>query len=339
MKKKRFVLSGYFGFKNFGDEAILSVLVNKLKEHNHRITIISSDPQYTLSKFKHIRSVYTFKLSDIAAAIMKSDCLISGGGSLLQDTTSLKSLIYYLLIIFLGLFFRKQVIIFAQGIGPIKNPIGQFLTKTLLKHCNYVSVRDIKSYELLKEWGINSDLLCDPVFSTKIPEVKKEPTVAVQLRDFKTMNEDFIDRLAAQVAKRYSDKKIEIFSFQDEIDFKICKNFEKALNLLNPDIKTSVYSNLTDEEIIEKISKSEYLIAMRFHAIIIGLISSVKTLAINYDIKVKKLATEFELPLIELHKEFKNHFEELEKMDIIKNQAKVNLKNFNWSGFEKVINE
>ena len=52
--KKRFVLSGYFGFKNFGDEAILSVLVNKLKELDHRITIISSDPKYTISKFKHI---------------------------------------------------------------------------------------------------------------------------------------------------------------------------------------------------------------------------------------------------------------------------------------------
>ena len=29
---KRFVLSGYFGFKNFGDEAILSVLVKKSRK-------------------------------------------------------------------------------------------------------------------------------------------------------------------------------------------------------------------------------------------------------------------------------------------------------------------
>jgi polysaccharide pyruvyl transferase WcaK-like protein len=202
-----------------------------------------------------------------------------------------------------------------------------------------VSVRDIKSYELLKNWGINSDLLCDPIFSTEIPEVEKTPTVAIQLRDFKTMNEDFIDRLADKVAKKFADKKIEIYSFQDEIDLDVCKRFEKALNLLNPDIKTTVFSNLTDEKIVENISKSQYLIAMRFHAIIVGLISNVKTLAINYDIKVEKIASEFELPILELHKDFKNQFEQLEAMDVLKNQAKVNLKKFDWSGFEKVINQ
>jgi polysaccharide pyruvyl transferase WcaK-like protein len=81
------------------------------------------------------------------------------------------------------------------------------------------------------------------------------------------------------------------------------------------------------------------LIAMRFHAIIVGLISNVKTLAINYDIKVEKIASEFELPILELHKDFKNQFEQLEAMDVLKNQAKVNLKKFDWSGFEKVINQ
>ncbi len=338
MKKQRFVLSGYFGFKNFGDEAILSVLVQKLRQNKHKLTIISSDPEYTKGKYKYCRSIYTFNFSDIVPAIYKTDYLISGGGSLLQDITSLKSLIYYLSIIFLGLLFRKKVIIFAQGIGPIENPIGQLLTKTLLKNCSYVSVRDIKSYELLKKWGVNSDLLCDPVFSTTIPEVVKTETLAVQLRDFKTMNKDFIDRLAAAVVKEFSDKKIEIYSFQDSIDLEICKKFEKAVNLLNPDIKTTLYSGLTDEEIVESISKSKYLIAMRFHAIIVGLLANVRTLAVNYDIKVEKIASEFDLPIIDLQKEFETQFSAMKNLDLEKMQAQVNLKNFDWRGFDAAIN-
>ena len=336
--KKRFVLSGYFGFKNFGDEAILSVLVNKLQTLEHRVTIISSDPDYTISKFKHVRSVYTFNLQAIFNALRKSDFLISGGGSLLQDTTSLKSLIYYLVIIFIALLLRKKVIIFAQGIGPINNKFGIFLTKALLKHCNYVSVRDVKSFELLKSWGIDSELLCDPIFSTQIDkDVEKEDKVAIQLRDFKTMNDDFIDRLAGKVSKEFSGKKIEIYSFQDSIDLDICKRFEKSLKLLNPDSEVCLYSNLTDNEIIQNLSKAKYLIAMRFHAIIIGLLAEVKTLAINYDIKVEKIANEFSLPLIDLQTEFKDEFTSLKTQDTTGTQAIVSLKNFNWTNFEKTI--
>lgn len=336
--KKRFVLSGYFGFKNFGDEAILSVLVNKLQQYKHRITVISSDPQYTIGKFKHIRSVYTFKIPDIIGAIAKSDFLISGGGSLLQDATSLKSLIYYLFIIFIGLVLGKKVIIFAQGIGPIKTPIGQFLTKNLLKHCTYVSVRDKKSYELLNSWGIKTDLLCDPIFSTTIPNVEKNGSVAVQLRNFKTMSEDFIDRLAQKVATEFSDKNIEIFSFQDALDLEVCQKFEKAINMLNPSIKTTIHSDLTDEEIISELSKSEYVVAMRFHAIIIALLANIKTLAINYDIKVEKIASEFHLPVIDLQKDFENKFEELKTLDTDFIKSKVSEKVFDWTNFEKFIN-
>ena len=336
--KKRFVLSGYFGFKNFGDEAILSVLVNKLQSLEHRVTVISSNPEYTINKFKHVRSVYTFNLQSIFNAIRKSDFLISGGGSLLQDTTSLKSLVYYLAIIFIALLLRKKVIIFAQGIGPINNKFGIFLTKTLLKHCKYVSVRDSKSFELLKSWGIDSELLCDPIFSTKIDkDSEKEDKVAIQLRDFKTMNDDFIDRLAEKVAKEFADKKIEIYSFQDSIDLEVCKRFEKSLRLLIPDSEITLYSNLTDDETIQNIAKAKYLIAMRFHAIIIGLLAEVKTLAINYDIKVEKIANEFNLPLINLQTEFKDEFTILKSQDTTETQAIVSLKNFNWNNFEEAI--
>lgn len=339
MRKKRFVLSGYFGFKNFGDEAILSVIVQKLKQYNHRITVISSDPKYTMSKFKHIRSVYTFNIGDIIGAISKSDCLISGGGSLLQDATSFKSLIYYLGIIFAGLMLRKKVIIFAQGIGPINNPLGKFLTKNILRHCAYVSVRDTKSYELLKSWGIDTDLLCDPIFSSEIPDIEKEDILAVQLRNCKYMNEDFIDRLAQKVSKEFSNMKVEIYSFQNEIDIEVCKKFEKSLNMLNDKIKTSVYSNLTDEEIISGLTKAKYLIAMRFHAIIVALLSATRTLAIDYDIKIEKIAAEFELPIIDLKTGFKDQFHELKELDTYKIAAAVRNKKFDWSGFEKIINE
>ena len=121
--KKNIAISGYYGFENFGDEAILSVLTKELKSKGHNITVFSKNPQVTCAKLG-VNSVYTFSIKSVINTIKNSDVLISGGGSLLQDSTSLKSLFYYLFVIFLAEHYKTKVIIFAQGIGPIKNPAG-----------------------------------------------------------------------------------------------------------------------------------------------------------------------------------------------------------------------
>ena len=118
----RYVVSGYIGFDNFGDEAIASVLTsNQKKIGAEKITLISSNPPKT-SKLYGVESTGMF---GFVKPIKDSDVLISGGGSLLQDVTSLKSLVYYLGIIMTALFFRKKVIIYAQGFTPFRTKIGK----------------------------------------------------------------------------------------------------------------------------------------------------------------------------------------------------------------------
>ena len=224
---KKVILSGYFGFKNFGDEAILSVLLENLKSVTSDITVITSNPEYTKSLHKEIDCVKTFDMFNIAAKIIRSDILISGGGSLLQDVTSVKSLFYYLIIIFMGIFFGKKVIIFAQGIGPINSKFGQFLTKILLKHCSFVTVRDFGSAELLAKWNVKSQLVCDPIFSIPVKKCEKSRKIGVQLRAFAGLGEEFLNKLASDVAKNFSGYDIEIYSLQDDIDLNICTKFKR----------------------------------------------------------------------------------------------------------------
>lgn len=328
-------ISGYYGFKNFGDEAILAVLVNHLKKlENVDITVFSSDTDFT-SKTYSVNSVKRFDLKNVIKTVKEADILVSGGGSLLQDVTSFKSLVYYSLIIALGLLFNKKVIIFAQGIGPLNSKPAQFIVKNLLKHCSLVTVRDENSLNLLKKWKINANLVCDPIYSLDIASQTASETVGIQLREFKTMNYNLLHKLALLIITKFSDKKIEIFSLQEAQDLELCKRFEQILHTFNPDIKTEIVC----DDIINKISKLEYLIAMRFHAVLTALKSGVKTCAVNYDIKVEKLANEAGIPLISMdaHENLEEIYEKMQNLskDDLLRFAKS--KNFDWSEFDKLF--
>ena len=304
----KYIVSGYIGFDNFGDEAIAHVLSEKLKsEGAEKITLISSNPQKTAE----LHQVSSCPMLNFWKPMLEADVLISGGGSLLQDVTSLKSLIYYLGVIFTALVLGKKVVIYSQGIGPINSTIGRLLTRMALRHCHEISVRDKKSQELLKKWGIDAKLVKDAVFDLNLPIRNRKGIVGVQLRNYPTLSDDFLTSLAEEITKRFSDKKIEIFSFQDSIDLDICEKFARMLYKKGHS-DTEVLHGLTINEVFEKISNLEYMIGMRFHANVSAIKSGVKTLAINYDIKVKKLADEYNLPIIELtQRDFSKEFDQL----------------------------
>ena len=103
------VLSGYYGFNNAGDEAVLQAIINSLKKADQDldITVLSNNPEHT-TKAYGVKAVNRWKLNEIAGAIKESDLLISGGGSLLQDVTSKNGILYYLGIIGLARIHKSQ---------------------------------------------------------------------------------------------------------------------------------------------------------------------------------------------------------------------------------------
>lgn len=342
---KKIVISGYYGFDNFGDESILGVLTSKLKEIDEKkspfvdITVFSKNPKKTADLYK-VKTIFSFDIMKVISEVKNCDILISGGGSLLQDATSLKSLIYYLFVIDLALFFNKKVIIFAQGIGPIKSKFGQFLTKFALRRCSLTTVRDEKSLFLLRGWGgINPQLVCDPLFDVSLQGSQPSNKVGVQLRAFKTLKENLLRKLAENINKNFADKEIEIYSFQDSLDLDVCQKFEMLLHSINPLIQTKVIFNQTSQEILEKMSKLEYLIAMRFHANLIALKYGIKTLAICYDEKVEKLANEAKIPFVSMlaEEDYDYMFNWLKNLDKRQLIEFANSKHFDWSAIERII--
>lgn len=335
---KKIVVSGYYGADNFGDESILATLVQHLNKQDADVTVLSINPEKTANTYK-VKSVKSFDIMAVIKTIAKSDILVSGGGSLLQDATSVKSLFYYLFVIFTAQFFKKQVIIFAQGIGPISNKVGELITKSLLKKCRWVSVRDDKSLFLLRGWGIKTELVCDPLYDLELESSKPENRVGVQLRNFKTLSEKLLITLANRIAIDFPDKEIEIYSFQDSNDLEVCRHFEAILLSVNPGLKTNVISGKSPKEIIKLMANLDYMIAMRFHAILIALKYGIKTLAINYDYKVETIANEAKIPALSMNatEDYGYMFNRLKNLDRRSLLDFANKKHFNWEIFDLLV--
>ena len=120
--KNVFLISGYYGFGNSGDEAILQAVyanIQSVMDGNVEISVLSNEPEETRRRYGY-HTTHRFHFRSVLQAIRKCDVLVSGGGSLLQDRTSTRSLLYYLSIIYLSELMGKKVMLYANGIGPVR---------------------------------------------------------------------------------------------------------------------------------------------------------------------------------------------------------------------------
>ncbi|ETT67848.1 polysaccharide pyruvyl transferase CsaB [Paenibacillus sp. FSL H8-0457] len=177
---KTIVISGYYGFKNSGDEAVLKSILTALEQEGQAAgvdinpVVLSIDPEWTSAAYG-VKSVHRMKLGEVRQAIKDSDGLISGGGSLLQDATSPKTIPYYLGVLKIAQWLGKPTFIYAQGVGPVNRKLFYPMIRSIFRKCTYISVRDMQSGELLQSMGISGEavhVVPDPVMGLPLAEGK-----------------------------------------------------------------------------------------------------------------------------------------------------------------------
>ena len=159
------LISGYYGFANLGDEAILEVLTHTLKEAGHQLTVLSADSARTQQLYE-VNAVH--RLQGMLPALLQHDVLIAGGGGLLQDATSRLSLEYYLTLMRLAKRAKKRVIVYGQSIGPLSRA-GERSTVNVLKKDVTIAVRDRRSQRYLASHGLEATLTADPALLLEAP--------------------------------------------------------------------------------------------------------------------------------------------------------------------------
>lgn len=160
------VLSGYYGFDNAGDEALLAAIVGtlqKLRPDIH-LMVFSANPERT-QKMHGVEAISRFNIINLIKTLRRADLLLSGGGSLLQDVTSWRSILYYLGVVMLALWLKTPVMFYAQGIGPIRRTWARWLTRQVGNRVQLITLRDEDSYQELRLLGVSRP----PIYVTADP--------------------------------------------------------------------------------------------------------------------------------------------------------------------------
>ena len=154
--QRTLTVCGYFGCGNTGDDAILLGLTEALQSACPSLHLIAltKAPRRDRRRFG-IECVGRKRPLAILGAALRSDALMFGGGSLLQNLTSTRSLSYYLGLICLAKHLRLRVCFCAAGIGPLIGKRQLLRTRDALNTCHYISLRAETSVRLLRSIGVD----------------------------------------------------------------------------------------------------------------------------------------------------------------------------------------
>lgn len=307
---KKILLSGYYGFDNSGDDAILKAIVKDLKaeDENIDITVLSKNPENTIDSYK-VKAVDRFKMKEVIKAIRSSSMLISGGGSLLQDVTSSRSLWYYLMLMYVSRFFKKKIMVYANGIGPIDKSFNRKLTRKILNKVDLITLRDEDSKKYLEEIGVDNKnifVTADPVFTldsskeARVEEIFSDENIpfnksyiGVSVRKWKN-SEHLIEVIAESIdyiSEKYKTNII-LIPMHHPDDLEISLEIQSRVKVENCYTLKKKYNV---EDIMGIIKGLDLIVAMRLHSLIYAATQEVPMVGIVYDPKVEGILNSFDI--------------------------------------------
>ncbi|WP_036729250.1 polysaccharide pyruvyl transferase CsaB [Peptoniphilus mikwangii] len=308
--RNKILVSGYYGYNNIGDEAILKGLVDGISLHSDaEIVVLSKNPDWTEKKY-NVKSVNRSNLFEIISAVRNCDMVLSGGGSLMQDITSKKSILYYLAILKLGMLFKKKTFVYSQGIGPINLKRNKYLARNILSKVDFLNVRDKASARELRELGVNRDILVttDTVFGINKPNLdfgrdilkklnvrEDKKNICFTIMNWKNYGDRTISEIVSTIEKIVQKKDVNIIfvPFFYHLDLEIER---KIYNLLKEKYENIylVEEYLHVKEYLSLIGTMDIMVSMRLHGLIFATLMGVYPIGISYDPKIDGFMKELE---------------------------------------------
>ncbi|MAR13025.1 MAG: polysaccharide pyruvyl transferase CsaB [Blastopirellula sp.] len=294
------LLCGYYGEDNLGDNALLEVLLQQLPTHCRLlITAWNRDAIRRLAPTATV--VNRRSLIAVLSSTTRVNIVIFGGGSLLQDSTSLRSLIYYVLLILCSRLQRRKVVLWGQGLGPLHHRFSRWMVRVVLPLCSAVSWRDQRSFEQARRWApsLPSRMAPDPVW--QLPRrcwkggtsivLSWRPTPLLSPADWRLLLQ-VLSRLASEL-----DAPVRWLAFHQHQDASLLADLQNR-DLMPSELfkRSTTVIPKTVDAVFQTVQAARIVIPMRLHALILARLCCCPMAALSYDPKVEAAAEMSDVP-------------------------------------------
>ncbi len=300
------LICGAYGHGNAGDEAILQAIIAQMRQidADMPLTVMSRNKKETGLNNK-TSSIYIFNVFHFLISLIKSKIFINGGGSLIQDVTSSRSLYFYLFTLMAAKLCGCKIIMYGCGIGPIKSPANRRLAGYVLNNtAQIITLRDGVSYQELQAMNVVKPKVlraADPTITIRPSNqaaikyaFEKEnvpfdlPKIGFCLRNWPTVNS--FKPLAEAANYAYQKYGLTPVFLPIELPRDI-----SAAELVLPYLKVPYHVcrlRHKVEDLIGMLGSMDLVVAMRLHALIFSTIGGAPTVGVSYDIKVDSFIKE-----------------------------------------------
>ncbi|MDD2716266.1 MAG: polysaccharide pyruvyl transferase family protein [Candidatus Wallbacteria bacterium] len=296
-KKLRVLLAGYYGFDNFGDEALLETTRVLLEKSGLEYGLEPDISVLDNQSREGLQSVPRFNFFKVLKAIRKSRLIVFGGGGIFQNQTSNRSLFYYLALVWLARLLRKRVILLGVGLVPITG-FFQKIAALITLYGLPITVRDRESKNFLNSFRIQATLSSDLLFNSSATGLELAGTSAAKVfLNVRSFSSDADDLGFSAVVRYLSGKNVAVtaLSLAPEDTVTLKKKFRHH-NI----VTDFVVLNKSPYEFHPHCRQGGIVLGMRLHSLIVATLYRIPFIGISLDPKIRAFAAEADFPVYTL---------------------------------------
>ncbi len=300
-KRDGTIICGAYGHGNAGDDAILKSIIQSVRQIDETmpITVLAKNTESIKNRYR-VNSIYTLNVPRLLWAMKRSRLYINGGGTLIQNATSHRSLLYYLFTLAAAKLLGNKVDMYGCGIGPVSGGKNiRLVAKVLDRSVDTITLRERDSVKELREYGV------------KKPEIllSSDPALALEPAPASTA-QAYLQKHGLPPQGKYLCFMLRTwygFSEKAEAFAKCAEHAYKAYGLTPVFLSLNVFHDtnaakqvaahlhcpfhiLDDgaepELLISLLSHMQVVVSMRLHGLILSSMSGIPLVGVSYDPKI-----------------------------------------------------